>query len=100
MVGRGVLEGGEGAGEGVGWDPSPLWPPPKAGQTFSSFNPLEAEGTKAKFWLSASNIGRAGGGPRGGGGLLLRCTAILILPCLSPAGPGIQRSVGQWQGCP
>ena len=37
------------------------------------------EGAEAKFWLSASNIGRrGGGGPREGyPPLLLRCTAVL-----------------------
>ena len=38
---------------------------------------------QAKLWLSASNIGRGGGGV-GGGGLLLRCTAVLIHPCWLP----------------
>ena len=59
--------GGEGVGSGgVGW----LRPPS------SHFLPMVSAkggrknfrlGTEAKFWLSASNIGRGGGGSRGGG---------------------------------
>ena len=74
--GRDVLERGEGGGDlkggggGFGWDPppprAPLWSPPKAGRKFVDLNPVGAEGTEAKFWLSASNIGRGEGG--GGGG--------------------------------
>ena len=60
--GEGGLKGGDGGG-GVGWDPPPPWVPlwslPKAGRKFFSLNPLGAE---AEFWLSASNIGRGGGG--------------------------------------
>ena len=63
---RNVLEGG---GGGFGWDPPPprvpLRSPPKAGQKLCSLNPLRTEGAEAKFWLSASNVGRGG---RGGGG--------------------------------
>ena len=61
-------------GGGVGWDtPHPwvlVWSPPKAGRKFLSLNPLGAEGAEAKFWLSASNIGREGrgGGDPGAGG--------------------------------
>ena len=74
--GRDVLErgegGSEGGGGGFGWDPPPprvpLWSPPKAGRKFGTLNPVGAEGTEAKFWLLASNIGRGEGG--GGEGLL------------------------------
>ena len=60
-------------GRGIGWDtPSslgPLWSPPEAGRKFSSLNLLDAKGAEAKFWLSASNIGRGGGGGRGSKGV-------------------------------
>ena len=61
--GRDVLEGGEGGLKG-GWLGLPLllWSPPKAGQKIFSLKPLGAE---AKFWLSASKIGKVGGRGRG-----------------------------------
>ena len=48
----------------------PLWSTPKAGHESLRLNPLGAKGAEAKFWLSASNIGRGGGGGEGvqGGG--------------------------------
>ena len=57
-----------------------------------SLNPLGAKGTEAKFWRSASNIGRGGGGGGPGGGgyppsyrpTLLPCTAVLIHPWPRP----------------
>ena len=62
--GRGGLKGG-----GLAGTPPPpwipLWSPPKAGRRLLSFNPL---GTEAKFWPSASNIGRGGGGGKRGEG--------------------------------
>ena len=86
---REALELGEGLkGEGglagtlLLW--SPIWSPPKVGRKYFSLNPLGTNGAEAKFWLSASNIGR-GGGVGGGGGqgggippLFLRCMAVLI----------------------
>ena len=78
-VPRDVLEGGGGSegGEGGGfrWDPPtprvPLWSPLRAGQKLLSLNPLGAKGAEANFWLSASNIGKGGGGGclKGWGGL-------------------------------
>ena len=74
--GQEVLQVGERGGSegegGFGWDAPPamvpVQSPPKAGRKFLSSNPLGAEGAEAKFWLSAPNIGRGGGGagPRGG----------------------------------
>ena len=61
--------GGEGGLAGPPHPPRvPLWSPPKAGRTFSMLNPLGTEGAEAKFWQSASNIGRGG---RGCGGVPL-----------------------------
>ena len=42
---------------------------------------LATEGTEAKSWLSASNVGRGGG--RGVPPLLRRCTAVLLHHCPS-----------------
>ena len=57
-------------GGGVGWDTPPpwvpLWSPLKAGRESLSLNSLDAKGAEAKFWVSASNIGRGGGWLRGG----------------------------------
>ena len=67
---RDVLEGGGGSegeeGEGGGgWDA-----PPSQGPTMVlTLNPLGTEGAETKFWLSASNIGRGGGGGGVPGGL-------------------------------
>ena len=62
-VGKGCIRRGGGGG-GLGPPPPwvPLWSPPKAGRKLLSVNPLGTEGAEAKFWLSASNIGRGGGG--------------------------------------
>ena len=46
-----------GGGGGFGWDPPSSQGPPV----------VDAEGAEAKFWLSASNIGRGGGGGLGDG---------------------------------
>ena len=59
--------GGRGRGGGFGCPPPPpprvpLWSLPKAGRKVLGLNPLGTEGTEAKFWLSASNNGRGGGG--------------------------------------
>ena len=75
--GRDVLEGGEGVGMGGGGsegggglagDPPPMVPAKCRPKIFLSLNPLSTEGAEAKFWLSASNIGRGGwgGGVQGG----------------------------------
>ena len=85
---RGGREGLKGGREVWLGPPSSQGPPmvPDVGQKNLSLNPLGTEGAKAKFWLSASNIGREGGGVVGGGGVLLRCTAVLIHHCPSPHG--------------
>ena len=53
-----------GGGGALAGTPLPLWSSPKAGHTFLGLNPLGIKGAQAKFWLSASNIGKG----RGGGG--------------------------------
>ena len=94
---RDVLEGGEGEGEGegseeggggFGWDPPPprvpLWSPPKGGRKSLSLNPLVTEGAKADILaVSLKHWKWRRGGP-GGGGYLLRCTAVLIHHCPGP----------------
>ena len=45
---------------------SPYGPRRRQAEQLGSVNPLGTEGAEAKFWLSASNIGRGGGGVRGG----------------------------------
>ena len=56
-----IRRGGRGVWQG---SPSCQGPPvvPKAGRSLLSLNPLGTKGAEAKFWLSASNIGRGGGG--------------------------------------
>ena len=108
---RDVSEGGEGGrGGGLGHPSSqgPCMVPAEGGPKFLSLNPLCTEGAEAKWWPSASNIGRGGrrGGVQGGGGtppcvtfrlvvaplrgpghpppLLRRCTAVLIHHCPPP----------------
>ena len=65
-AGRGGLKG-EGRGVWLGHPSSLGLPrsPPKAPRKFVS---LSTEGAEAKFWLSASNIGRGEGGGKGGQG--------------------------------
>ena len=64
--------GSEGEGGGLAGTPfllgSPYGPRQKAGRQFIILNPLGAEGANVQFWLSASNIGRGGGGGSRGGG--------------------------------
>ena len=64
--GGGLKRGG---GRGFGWGTPPpwvpLWSPPKAGRKLLSLNLLGPKGAEVKFWLSASDIGRGGGGSRG-----------------------------------
>ena len=67
-----VRKGGRGGGSeregggGGGWDTPPprvpRWSPPKAGRKVLNSNPLGTEGAEAKFWQSASNVGRGGVG--------------------------------------
>ena len=62
--GGGGSEGEGGRGVKLG-PPSSLGPPmvpAEGGPKILNLNPLDAEGTEAKFWLSASNIGRGGEG--------------------------------------
>ena len=65
-VGAGGGGGAEGGGGGFGWDPlllrSPYGPCRRRAENFLSLNPLGAKGAEAKFWLSASNIEKGGGG--------------------------------------
>ena len=68
---RDVLEGGGGGGL-AGTPPPPLGsscgPRQRRTKNSLSLNPLGAKGAETKFRLSASNIGRGGGGVWGGGG--------------------------------
>ena len=70
-LGQGCIRRGGGGGEGgLAGTPSSQGHPVvlAEGRPRRSLNPLGTEGAEAKFWLSASNIGRAGGVGRGPGG--------------------------------
>ena len=61
-----IRRGGSGGGGGLAGTPPPprvpLWSPLEAGQKFLTLNSSWHRRAEAKFWLSASTVGREGEG--------------------------------------